>query len=76
MKRPHRLRSQKVPDDTFAQIWKMVDGAVRDALAHHPEYLAVPEARARRSIVKRVTGQVHGFAVKTAEGARPARPAA
>ncbi|MGF3025592.1 hypothetical protein ACQVP2_22540 [Methylobacterium aquaticum] len=63
-----RLRSEKPDAPGYRQIWRMVDGAVRQALDAHPEYLA-PEARVRtvcNSIVKRVTGAIHGHAAQAA----------
>lgn len=47
----------------YAQLWRVVDGAVYTALHHHPEYLApdVPEQRVRESINKRVVGQLRAL---------------
>jgi hypothetical protein len=60
------------PDDpqagaAYSKLWRMVDGAVRDALTSHPEYLTsrgMHANSARRSIVKRVTGTLMGFVVE------------
>ncbi len=51
----------------YDQIWRVTDGAVRDALRKHPDYLT-PKGRksARRSIVKRVAGTILSFAVQAA----------
>jgi len=56
-----------VTDAAYQQLWHVTDGAVRDALRKHPDYLT-PKGRqsARRSIVKRVVGTVLGFAVQAA----------
>lgn len=61
----------------YRQLWRIVDGAVADAFAHHPEYLtAAGRQSARRSINKRVTGAVLGYAVEAAKGRSGASPAA
>lgn len=46
----------------YSKVWRIVDGAVKDALYNHPDYLT-PKGRAsaRESIVKRCTGAVKGF---------------
>ena len=47
------------------QINRVVDGAVRDAITSHPDFFALGASfRARRSIVKRVTGAVNGYLVE------------
>lgn len=61
----------------YRQLWRIVDSAVRDALAHHPEYLTPKgHINARRSITKRVTGAVLGYAVQAARGRSGSSPAA
>lgn len=58
-----KKRPQKeLPHSMYHKIWRIVDGAVKDALYHHPDYLT-PKGRvsARESIVKRATGAVKGF---------------
>lgn len=57
-----RNRPQKGSTE-YRRLWKMVDGAVRDAFANHPEYLT-QEGRqgAARSVTKRVTGAVFSYA--------------
>lgn len=53
----------------YRQLWRVVDGAVADAFAQHPDYLSAKGARAARaSVVKRVVGAVLGFAEQSAEG--------
>lgn len=52
------------PGGAYQQLWRIVEGAVRDALQMHPEYIA-NDKRARdvvNSITKRVAGSVLGFA--------------
>lgn len=63
-----RLEPEKAPDPTYRQIWRVVDGAVRSALAAHPEYLAsgARPRTVRNSIVKRVVGALHGYAEESA----------
>ncbi|MGX7709150.1 hypothetical protein [Methylobacterium sp. Gmos1] len=63
-----RLRREKPGSPAYRQIWRIVDGAVAQALDAHPEYLA-PGARVRtvrNSIVKRVTGAITGHAAQAA----------
>lgn len=59
------------------QLARVVNGAVTDAFNAHPDYLTRKgHQSARRSIVKRVTGTVLGFAVQHAAkgGVQPASP--
>lgn len=61
-------KQTEIPADTdrqrsefYRKLWIDVDGAVKAALDAHPEYLTEKGKRfrsARRSIVKRVVGQV------------------
>lgn len=44
----------------YPALWAAIDGAIRDAVACHPD-IVIPERR-RASIVKRVTGQVLSLA--------------
>ena len=54
---------------TYRQLWRVVDGAVADALVHHTDYLTSKGSRsARNSIVKRVTGAILGYATQAAYG--------
>lgn len=56
-------------DAAYRRLWRVVDGAVRDAFAHHPEYLTEKGRRvARTSIVKRVTGAVLSFTGEPVRG--------
>lgn len=54
----------------FRQLWRVVDGAVRDAMSAHPGWLASEEAgvRLRNSIVKRAVGQILSYAEHSAKG--------
>ena len=57
----------------YAQLSRIVSGAVRDAFNRHPDYLTNKGRQsAARSIVKRVTGTVLGFAVQAAGVAKAA----
>ncbi len=60
--RPRRIPPVR-QGDAYAQLWRLVDGAVADTLGQHPEWV-VPgcERRLRRSTTKRVTGQVLAWA--------------
>lgn len=53
-----------MPSRAYAKMWRVVDGAVRDAFASHPDYLAKLERErtVRNSINKRVVGALWGFA--------------
>ena len=71
-----RLRPVKT-ERPYRQLWRIVDGAVRDTFEAHPEYLTPAGKRsARSSIAKRVTGAELGYAVQTAKGRSGASPAA
>lgn len=66
---------EKRPDEIYVQLWKLVGGAVRDTFASHPEYLTEAGRRAaERSIVKRVTGTLHGYATQVARGRSAGMP--
>lgn len=68
-KKYRRLKPLKKGDD-YRRIWRLVDGAVRDAFRSHPDYL--PEGRSlkdvRSSIVKRVVGTIKGHVGKPTRG--------
>jgi hypothetical protein len=51
----------------YDQLYRITSGAVRDAFRKHPDYLT-PKGRrsATKSVVKRVTGTILGFAVQAA----------
>jgi hypothetical protein len=53
--------------EPYKQLWRVVEGSVRDAFNRHPDYLT-PKGRksASVSITKRVTGTVLSFAVQAA----------
>ena len=65
-----RLNPPKGERTAYAALWRVVDGAVADAFAAHPEYLSGKryERTIRNSIVKRVVGAVHAYAVQAAKG--------
>lgn len=51
------------------QLARVVDGAIRDTFNCHPDYLTKKgKVSARRSLNKRITGTVLGFAVQAAKG--------
>lgn len=71
MKKPRRIPPPKRPSKVYVSLWKVVDGAIRDAFLAHPEYLTEKGARGsacRRSIAKRVTGALTGFVEQSARG--------
>ena len=61
--KPKKLRPLRSATPFRRAIWKIVDGAVRDALFEHPEYLrsGARELTVRRSINKRVVGALAGY---------------
>ena len=71
--KPYRRSAMpKKPSTVYGKIWRIVDGAVADAFAAHPDYLTPKGARtARLSIVKRVTGSLSSFAGHSAKGRSP-----
>lgn len=64
-----RARRPKTTDAQYRQIWNLTAGAVRDCFACHPEYLTQAGLQAAElSLVKRVTGTLHGYATQVAQG--------
>lgn len=65
----HRRSRALKGDERYKALWRIVDGAVRDAFANHPDYLSAKGARlAQESIVKRVVGAVHSQAAQAGRG--------
>lgn len=63
----HRLTRNYVAERSraYRQLWRVVDGAVFDALYSHQDYLTDKGRRsARESINKRVVGAVLGYALE------------
>lgn len=57
------MRSVKPPknDPEYVWLWNVVDAAVRDALANHPEYVVERmQPYVRMSVTKRVVGRILG----------------
>lgn len=70
---PKRIKPLKIPSPVYRQFWRIVDGAVRDALRSHPSYLA-PGARertVRNSLNKRIVGALAGYVAETRRRADP-----
>jgi hypothetical protein len=60
----------------YRQLWRIVDGAVFDALYTHSDYLTEKGKRAARlSVNKRVVGAILGFVEQSTKG-RSGQPAA
>ena len=61
----------------YRQLWRIVEGAIADAFAAHPDYLT---ERGRHlvasSVTKRVVGAVMGYAEQSARGRSGEKPAA
>lgn len=62
----------------YRQIWRLIDGAVRDAFSHHPGYVAkgISPRTVRRSIVKRAAGAITGYVGASRAPRRGAEPGA
>lgn len=80
MKQPKPRRRQYTcmseRSQAYRQLWRIVDGAVFDALYTHQDYLTDKgRMSARESIVKRVTGAVLGYAEQSVEGRSVVRAA-
>ena len=74
--RRKRLMPPKSGGD-YTQIWRVIDGAVLDAFKHHPEYISQGRMKAaRESIVKRATGAMTAYLVRTKQGRSGFSPAA
>lgn len=80
MKRRRRLKPPKEkPGGAYRQLWRVVDGAVTDALNQHPDYLTdrgLMHENCRRSITKRVVGAVMGYAEQSAKRRSVVQPGA
>lgn len=71
----HAVRKDR--GEMHRQLWRLVDGAVRDAFACHPDYLTPRgQQRAAEAVTKRVTGSLFGYATQVARGRSGAEPAA
>lgn len=69
-----RYRQQSKSDVVYRQLVRLVDGAVRDALANHPEYLTkLGQRHAQTSIVKRVVGTLWGYGREVSFAAQAAQ---
>lgn len=69
MPKKKRIKPPKWGRD-YRSVHRLVDGAVRGTFIAHPEYLTEKGNQffaARRSLVKRVTGAVLGFAKEKAK---------
>ena len=56
------------PGGDYRRLWRIVDGAVRDCLKMHPDYIdPVKIRRVRESIAKRVTGAVLAYEAEAAK---------
>lgn len=54
---------ERLRDEDYRQLWRVVDGAITDCVIHHPEYFRDTGMIAvRQSIIKRVVGSLLGYA--------------
>ncbi len=72
-KRKYRIISENPNQQSGfnRQIWRVVDGATRDAFINHPDYLTKKGSRglcARRSVAKRVTGALLSYLEQSKRG--------
>jgi hypothetical protein len=71
LRRPSPKNPAVLKHQDHQRLWRMVEGAVVDALRSHPEYLtARGERSAVASITKRVVGNLTGHAKQTLAGGR------
>lgn len=71
VQRPSSRSPAAMKYEDHRKLWRMVEGAVYDALRAHPDYLTDRGAKlAASSITKRVVGQLVGHAIE----ARKRRP--
>jgi hypothetical protein len=71
IRRTHRNSAPFLARADHARLWRIVEGAVLDALQNHPNYLTpLGESAAVASITKRVVGQLIGAAKTTHQGSR------
>ena len=78
MQKPKKERAKRIKSEKPSQrvgfgrqVWRVVDGAIRDAFIHHPDYLTMNGTRynsARRSIAKRVTGALLSYLEQSKKG--------
>lgn len=76
-KRP-RLKPEKHKTGFERQVWRVIDGAIRDAFIHHPDYLTHKGSSghaARRSVAKRATGAVLSYLEQSRKGRSGKTPA-
>lgn len=71
--RAYRIKSEKPShqEGFNRQVWRVVDGAIRDAFSNHPDYLTTKGSRAacaRRSVAKRVTGALLSYLEQSRQG--------
>jgi hypothetical protein len=74
-RRRHRPPPAKLDLPGYRQVWRVVDGAIADAIRAHPQHYAQP-GEARASIVKRVTGGILGYLAQAGWGRSGKPPAA
>lgn len=67
--RAHKINNKKIED--YSKLWRIVDGAVYDAVTKHPDYFTEKGHQCVvSSITKRVVGQIVGY-LEGAQGAGP-----
>src|SRR5438045_4186557 len=63
-----RKHPQKKPNAVYAQLWRIVEGGVRDLMHHHPDYFTTRgKAHLQDGLTKRVVGELHGYVTQVAK---------
>lgn len=76
LRKTGRTSIRKPRGEMHRQLWRLVDGAVRDTFMTHPDYLTVlGSKRAVDALNKRIVGSLCGYATQVAQG-RSARSTA
>jgi len=69
----HKLKPVKDGAE-YRQLWRVIDGAIRDCFKMHPDYIT-PEniRRVRESLAKRITGAVLANKAEASKAKGPIR---
>lgn len=78
MKKMRRTKPprERATETAYCRLWRLVDGAIVDTIANHPEYFRKDRLPVvRTSIAKRVVGAILGHAEQSARGRSGEQPA-
>lgn len=76
--RPRRRKGVRADDTAvYKQFWRIIDGAVVDAINNHPRYLRDPALLRylRVSVTKRAVGSLMSYAAVATRGRSPSETA-